>query len=803
MLKQLQKIWHFFSKRHPRKTLLGIAFLLLWYWFSLPSPLFNQPTSLVLGDRNGDLLGAKIATDGQWRFPYSDFVPEKFEKALLEFEDRRFYKHPGVDPIGLGRAMLQNIRNRRIVSGGSTISMQVIRMAKKAPSRNIFQKFLETIIATRLEIKYSKKEILAYYSSNAPFGGNVVGLDAASWRYYGKQAALLSWSEAATLAVLPNSPGLIHPGRNRQALFEKRNRLLKRLFDKGDIDKFSYELALEEPLPIKPHSLPRFAPHLLERVNLEYNKKSNHKPSKIKTTLDINLQKASSKILKRHNRLLKNNDIHNICAVIIEVKSGAILTYNGNVPGSGMEHGEAVDILNAPRSPGSSLKPHLYALMLHEGEITPNTLISDIPTQLTGYRPENFYESYDGVVTAKRAIVRSLNVPLVRMLQEYGLEKFHYHLKNWGFRSINKPPQHYGLPLILGGGEVTLLELTNSYACMARVLNHFHPNDGKYNSDDFRAVKFYVEENELTNKSNKLEDTPPFLNASAIWQTFEALQDLERPTSQGEWKKFENSHQIAWKTGTSFGFRDAWAVGVTPKFAVGVWAGNADGEGRPGLVGVKAAAPILFDLFELLPHSNWFDPPLDELSETVICKESGFAALAICPRDTILTAPMASRIKPCRFHEMVHLNAGKDYLVHSNCYDTNEMVQEVKFVLPPVEEYYYKVKNPNYETLPPFLGTCIGSHSTLNAPMQLIYPKHSTKIYIPVDLDGNMSKTVFKAAHRRPETTIYWHLNNEYIGSTKSFHDLELNPQAGKYLLVLVDEKGNRLEQKFEIIEKN
>lgn len=801
MKKKLKIIIAFF-KKHPRKTIFSFLLLFSIYWFSLPAPLFQVPTSYVLEDKQGNLLGAKIAKDGQWRFPFNKNVPEKFQTAIIEFEDRRFFNHPGIDPIGIGRAFKQNIANKKIVSGGSTISMQVVRMAMYAKTRNIFQKLLEMVLATRLEIKYSKKEILAFYASNAPFGGNVVGLDAASWRYFGKQANLLSWSEAATLAVLPNSPALIHPGRNRNELLAKRNRLLKRLFDQDLIDKLTFQLALEEPLPAKPLPLPRLAPHLLEKARRNHAQNKSEATPLLKSTIDMPLQNQIGQILNQHNQLLKHNGIHNIAALVMEVETGNILSYHGNVENAGAEHSEAVDIIQAPRSTGSILKPFLYALMIHEGKILPNSLISDVPIYLNGFSPENFHENYDGLVIAKRALVRSLNIPFVNMLQDYGLEKFHFSLQKMGFHSINKTPNHYGLTLILGGAESSLWEITNAYAYMSRALNHFQEYNGEYNPMDFRSPNYQFSEGSEKKDKQELQKEAPIIGAAAIWETFEAMRTLERPTSEGEWKEFNSSKKVAWKTGTSFGFRDAWAVGTTPEYTVGIWVGNADGEGRPGLVGVKAAAPILFDIFDLLPSSQWFLPPYDEIKQVEVCQKSGYLATSLCDKVIVDGNTTSEKLKHCPFHKMIHLDKSQKWQVTNQCLSPNEMVHQPWFVLPPIEEFYYKSRNPSYKPLPNFMEGCKTINANNQNPMELIYPKDATKIYVPVDLNGNLSRTVFQIAHRQPGVTIYWHLNNEYLGSTNSFHNFELNPDAGHHILSVVDENGFRMEKEFEILEK-
>jgi penicillin-binding protein 1C len=816
------------ARRHPKKTAAAFVVLLAWL-LCLPRPLFDDPLSIVLEDRNGELLGARIAADGQWRFPAApdEVVPDKYAACVVAFEDRRFRYHPGVDPLSLGRSLWLNARAGRVVSGGSTLTMQVIRMARKNPSRTVFEKIVEIILATRLELTYSKNAILGLYAAHAPFGGNVVGLEAASWRYYGKAPALLSWAEAATLAVLPNSPALIHPGRNRAALLAKRNRLLERLRDHGALTALECELSVEEPLPEAPLPLPQLAPHLLDRLagskfeirNSKFEIQKSRSANRFHSTVDRNLQERVAAILARRQAQYRGNDIHNLAAVIIDVPTGEVLAYAGNVPGAGAEHGENVDVLRAPRSTGSILKPYLYALALESGDILPRSLLHDVPTQLGQYKPENFYETYDGAVPARRALVRSLNVPFVLLLQQYGLEKFHFNLGRLGLSTLRYPPDHYGLSLILGGAEANLLDITNTYACMARVLGGFYERNGRYDQHDFRAPSFLMGNRGANLQAGRFpgavdRDGQPggwphtsqseILSASAIYYTFEAMQEVERPTSAGEWELFRAGRPIAWKTGTSFGFRDAWAAGVTPRYAVGVWVGNADGEGRPGLLGVDMAAPVLFELFDELPGGErWFDPPYDDMAEVPVCHQSGFRAGPYCEADTSWIPKSSLKAAACAFHQLLHLDATGQYQVTSACEAPAEMQHVPWFVLPPMEEFYFKSKNPAYASPPPFRPDCLAStEAQSQPPMQLIYPKHPTRIYVPVDLDGRRGSTVFQVAHRSPETEIHWHLDGAFLGSTKTFHQLALQPPVGPHVLTLVDQAGYRLEQRFEIIGK-
>ncbi len=793
------KIFRFLFVRHKVKTLLILGGLLL-YWFSLPKRLFQDPTCMVLEAKDGQLLGARIAKDGQWRFPYNDEVPEKFSAAIVEFEDRRFFYHPGVDPAAVLRAFVQNFKNKRVVSGGSTLSMQVIRLSRRNRSRTIFEKIIEMILATRLEFRFSKKGILALYASHAPFGGNVVGLDAASWRYFGKNVQSLSWAEAATLAVLPNSPSLVHPGRNRALLQDKRDRLLERLLEKEVIDSVAYELALEEPLPERPHALPRLAPHLLERAYSEHFKNRPEAITRLRTTIDYNLQNAVNGVARRSFLGLKNNEIHNLAILVLEVNTGNVAAYIGNAPGTGVEHSEDVDIITAARSTGSTMKPLLYAMLMQEGKLLPESLILDIPTQLGNFRPENYMETFDGVVPARMALARSLNVPFVRMLQLYGLEKFHYNLKKMGVSTLKKPPSHYGLTLVLGGAEASLWDLSGIYCSMARTLGGFYPNNGLYDPTDFHPANYLFKEPQPDSTRRRLLKEAPIFSADAIWLTFGAMEELQRPGSEGDWQRFESGRPIAWKTGTSFGFRDAWAVGITPNYVVGVWVGNADGEGRPGLVGVQAAAPVMFDVFNRLPAARWFDQPYDAMKKVAVCKKSGYLALDLCEKDTVWAAAQAQNVASCPYHQWIHLDKTKRWRVTSRCENPVDMVQTPWFVLPALEEYYYKNINPNYAPLPPFKPGCNEGMEDAARPMQLIYPKTFSKIYVPLDLDGLPGRTVFKIAHRNPGAIIYWHLDRQYIGSTANFHEMALNPSEGLHQLTAVDDQGNRLEQTFEIL---
>ena len=772
-----------------------ISIFLYTFWQILPSPLFNDPTSTVINDRNGLLLGAHISADGQWRFPELDSIPNKYARALVEFEDSRFYWHWGVDPLSFARAMFQNLKARKTLSGGSTISMQVVRSARKNKARTIKEKLIELVLSTRLEFSYSKKSILRLYASHAPYGGNVVGLEAAAWRYFGRRPKDLSWAESALLAVLPNSPALIHPGRNREALRQKRNRLLKKLFKKHIFDEQTYHLSVEEDLPLKPATFPEYAPHLLARVNAQDAPKRSN--TRFTTTLDLNYQDKINTIISRHHEQLQGNGIHNAAVLVVEIETGEVLAYLGNVSlKNGSPHHNAVDVIHAPRSTGSVLKPLLYCSMLSTGEILPNSLVADIPTQIGGYAPQNYNLGFDGAVPANRALARSLNIPAVKMLQSFGVGRFQDVLTKLGMTSLKQTPDYYGLSLILGGAEGKLWDLVGIYASMARSLIHFNQK-GKYNPDDYRMPNYI---NKIKRTEHSLEKSS-ILSASAIWQTFEAMVELERPDEESNWDQFSSKYRISWKTGTSFGFRDAWAIGLTPRYAVGVWVGNADGEGRPDLIGVKVAAPILFDIFNVLPsYKRWFDRPYDDMIQVQTCKKSGFLASDACSEtDTTWVAKTGNRSAVCPYHRIVHLDKSGQYQVTTDCEHQANMQHVKWFVLPPAMEWYYQKRNADYKPLPPFRSDCASALSS-HRSMEMIYPQNNTKLFIPIELDGSPGRVVFNLAHRKANAKVFWHIDDTFVGETQNEHKIAVKPKIGKHILTVMDESGEKVKLEFEVL---
>lgn len=774
------------SKLKYRISIPIVLVLFVWYVFCLPSPLFDVSYSTTVTDRSGQLLGARIADDQQWRFPITDSIPEKYKTCVVAFEDQYFRYHWGINPVSIFRAIKQNVAKKKITSGASTITMQTIRMAR-GEKRTYGEKFIEMILATRLEFSYSKDEILELYASHAPMGGNVVGIDAASWRYFGHEASTLSWAEAATLAVLPNSPAAMHFGRNRDLLLNKRNRLLKKLLDQETLNQTDYELAISEPLPFQPHPLPQIAPHLVTKIYLEQPNKRVH------STIDRGLQLQTEAILRRWNAQFIQNDIKNLAAVVIDAQTNEVLVYSGNIDFYNTASANQVDIIQSPRSTGSILKPFLYCAMLQDGALLPDQLLADIPLNVHGYTPKNYSLKYDGAVPASEALARSLNIPSVISLRDYSVPKFYTLLKQAGMTTLNRSSDHYGLSLILGGAEGKLWDITSIYTKMVQSLNDYN-SEGEYYD---RPQPTYIFNEK---KDDDLPTNPdPLFKAGAVWQTLEALTNVNRP-EEIDWRSIPSMRKIAWKTGTSFGFRDGWAVGANSRYVVGVWVGNSDGEGRPDLVGARTAGFVMFDIFNTLPATKWFARPTSDLVVAEICHRSGCLKGLNCPAneiDSVYISPKGVNGKVCNFHEIIHLSEDGQYQVYEDCAGKRGIVHTPWFVLPPSWEAFYREHHPDYRAKPPYSPECIDNRQSKT--MEFIYPFWGAVINLPKQLDGSEGRVVFELAHSRPETKVFWHLDEQYIGETRDIHKKEYSPSKGIHRLTVVDELGNTTSIKFEI----
>ncbi len=781
----------------PRRALAVGTGLLAAFWLFVPVVSFDDPLSTVVLDREGELLGASIAADGQWRFGLAAAVPPRFEAAITCFEDRRFRLHPGVDPLALGRAAFSNLRAGRVVSGGSTLTMQVVRLARKGRPRTLAEKAIEALLALRLSLAASKGEVLGLYAAYAPFGGNTVGLDAAAWRYFGREAKRLSWAETATLAVLPNAPSLVHPGRNRERLLARRDRLLDRLRERGVIDATTAALAKREPLPEAPEPLPMRAPHLVARVRAEQRLlpvRAGDASPWVRTTLGLALQARATEILARHRRALAENGVMNAAALVLDVPSGEVRAYVGNHwPPGAAEAGEHVDVVTARRSTGSVLKPLLYASMLEAGEVLPAQLVADVPTRIGSFHPENFDRGYAGAVPAAQALARSLNVPAVRLLRAHGVERFAAVLRRLGLTTLDRPGTHYGLALILGGAVATLWDVAGVYAGLAR--------SALATTTQEAAGAFFAPSLRAEGSRARREAAP--VGPAASYLTLAAMLEVERPGDELGWRQFASARRVAWKTGTSYGFRDAWAIGVTPRHVVAVWVGNASGEGRAGLTGHAAAAPVLFDLVGTLAADGWFAPPVaGGLVDIDVCAKSGMRAGPDCAERRAELVPRAGLDSPpCAYCRRVHTDAAGAWQVHAGCEPLDGLHARSWFVLPPALETHYRRLHADYRPPPPYRPDCRAAlGGTSAASLAFVYPREGALVYVPLELDGASGRVVFEAAHRDPRARVFWHLDGEYQGETVERHEMALAPRPGSHRLVLVDERGESVERRFSVV---
>ena len=768
-----------------------VTAMLAWArWWPL-DPLFAAPSSTVLLDKDGRLLCATVAIDGQWRFPPPDSLPYRFVSCLIQFEDRHFRDHCGVHLPSMARALRQNTRAGHVVSGGSTISMQVARLSLGKKDRSVKHKAQEVVLALRMEMQYDKDEILNFFAANAPFGGNVVGLDAAAWRWFARPAHQLGWAECATLAVLPNAPSTIYPGKGHAALKRKRDRLLDRLWEIGILDSLGCALAKEEPLPDKAQPLPQTAPHLLSTLAT-----NGLAGTIVHTTIDAHLQQKATNAVGHYASALEANELHNAALLIMDVRTGNVLAYVGNNPSAGRSHAGSVDIIQKPRSTGSLLKPFLYADMLQSGELLPHTLVADIPTHYSGFVPRNSDGQFNGAVPASRALARSLNVPAVRALRAHGVARTLRTLQAMGLGSLNKGADHYGLSLMVGGGECSMWELAGAYSSMVRILSSYgRTSTGRTLGTVHPPI--VVDPTNARDADHSKEDQLP-LSASSIHFTLEALRTVNRPDAQTGWQYFNGGQPISWKTGTSFGHRDAWAIGVTDRWCVAVWTGNASGEGRPGNTGTLAAAPLMFEMFSLLPASAALAPPFDDMVRVPTCTRSGHRAGPACePVDSTWIPAVGMRTSLCPYHQWLTLDPTGRFRT-----TPQSGTQQVSwFVLPPAMEHYTAPLDPLYLPLPLWNDRTDGAYG--DASFALIYPSAGSRLLIPLELDGSPGNVVFEATHRYQTAVLYWHLDGTYMGLTAGDHRMAMSPAEGEHGITLTDASGAIVEILFTIVSGN
>jgi penicillin-binding protein 1C len=704
-------------------------------------------------------------------------VPEKFKEAVLCLEDSHFYHHPGVNPFSLLRALYQNISSGQTVSGASTITMQVARLMQPK-KRTYLNKALEILQALKIELLYSKNEILRLYLNHAPYGQNIVGYQAASLRYFQKMPEQLTWAEAATLAVLPNAPGLISPHTNPQLLRAKRDSLLGKLLAKGNIDQDTYRLALQEEVPKASKPFPMLAPHLAQFLKTREAKKT----AIIRTNIKKEIQQRVENLVREHSIYLNRLGIHNAAALVAETQTGKVRAYVGSQNFFDESSQGQVDGVRAPRSSGSLLKPFLYALSIDEGIILPQTLLNDTPTFYGAFSPSNADEKFSGMVTAKEALVRSLNVPGVRLLYTYGLYRFYSFLKSAGLTTLFRTADDYGLPLIIGGAETTVWDMAVLFRGLA-------------SGGQFRPLQIL----KISENSDRRDAFPSLISPGACYLTLNMLRELERPGAEYYWQQYQNQYPLAWKTGTSYGQRDAWAVGVSPQWVIAVWTGNFNGEGNANLAGSSCAGPLLFDIFNSLPKDPqkiWFEKPFKDLTLQEICQDTGFLAGEHCERRITVEVPASMKtLKICPYHHTIHVNNDQTYQVCSLCWQPGNHRKISCLNFPPDVVQYLRTRGQVISSIPPHNPSCPAQSES--SPLQILYPPKNSRLWVPRDFNGRLQKVILRAAHREKSRILYWYLDNRFLGSSIDKHTKAVELRKGWHILEVIDEVGNRYRQRF------
>lgn len=742
---------------------LAAAFLALDAIFPFPYAALRPPPARVVRDRAGEPLRVFLPPDGRLRYAVrAGDVSPAARRALIASEDRWFGRHPGVNPLAVLRAAWSNLRAGRVVSGASTIPMQVARLVEPRP-RTLGAKCIEAFRAVQLTLHAGDEAAFEAYLNLAPYGGNLEGIAAASEAYFGKPPRELSLAEAALLTALPRSPNAYDPVRRPKAARAARDRVLLRLAAQGDFPRSEAAEALSRPLPTARRRPAFAAPHFAQMA-------ADATPGapEVRTTLDRETQRIAEATVRARARGLREIGIDNAAAVVLDLRGRAVRAMAGSAGFFERAYDGEVNLATARRSPGSTLKPFLYAMAIDRGAIAPETRLLDVPTSYGGYVAENYDDRYRGLVTAREALVHSLNAPAVRLLAGVGLRDFHRLLLRGGLATLDRPTAEYGLPLILGAGETTLLDLTNLYATLAEGGLH-------------RPVRF-------------LEEAPGaperLFSAEAARLVSEILQDVRRPDMPEAWRLARDAPAAAWKTGTSYGHRDAWAVGFSGEHAIGVWVGNPDGRGRKGISGSEHAAPILFDLFRALEPGG-APPRIDapRLGTRSLCALSRALATPDCPsRVEARVVEGATRLKPCDWHRRVLVDAATGAPLAPKCVGKRPARAEVETVLP-AELVAWRIAEgepPAERTAP--LSECEGA-AAAEGP-RIVSPEAATPYRIrrgaPLGDQGIRLAAQAPAGAAR----LFWYQDGVLVASGAPGAALFVAPERGAHRIAVVDEAG-------------
>ena len=751
--------------------LIIFIFTILLLTIPLPEKKLYPPQAYRFYDANGNLINQLISKDQFYRM-YIPFekIPPLFVKTLLIHEDKYFYQHFGVNPLAIVRAIFDNVVASHIVSGGSTITMQLARMLERR-ERTIFAKIIESFRAIQLELRFNKKEILAHYQAIAPYGGNIEGLQAASFSYFNKPATDLSIAEIALLIAIPKSPNQRRPDRHPDAAEDARNKILTKMLLAEVITSEQFERAKREKINISRHKNINIIPHTAWNFRLKQADKYVWH-----TTIDINIQQRIKNLLQQYVKSLEGFNITNAAAVVIDNETREVKSVVGSIDYYSIKGLGANDGSRTARSPGSTLKPFLYGLAMQEGLISERTVLYDIPVNYAGYSPQNYSKEFIGPVQVREALTESLNTVAVKLSNNLGLEKLYDLLKEGGVTTLNHPHTYYGLPLVLGGVEIPLIEITNLYASLA--------NEGIY--QPYKILKD-IETTEIKTQ---------LISKEASWIISNILTDVERPDFPSSWRYSKNRPTIAWKTGTSYGHQDAWSVGYSPRYTIGVWMGNFDGSPSVGLTGSGMAAPILFDLFQAIEPTiskQWFSKP-NKVQIRKVCATCGTLPTRHCSslidEYYIKDIQGPAYTQRCDIPQAITIDkrTGKQSIETTPIRYREEKIYNIW----PAEIATFLLKHgvPVRNSPPYEINNMAGQRYY---PPKILSPVKNTVYYKRINKIENEDHGIkLSAATTNRVRKVFWFLNGKHIKKTDPAHDIIINPPIGEYDVLLVDDVGGR-----------
>ncbi len=769
----LHKIKHYIT--HYWKHSLGIL-LLLFITFLLLDWCFPTPSHIdyatVITDKQGKTAHAFLSKDDKWRMKaLPEEISPLLEKAILYKEDKYFYYHPGVNPIAIGRAAFNNIVKGKRTSGASTITMQLARLLEPR-QRTYSSKLIEVFRAMQLEWHFSKTEILQMYLNHVPYGGNIEGIKAAALLYFNKAPNHLSLAEVTALSIIPNRPNSLRIGKHNEYIVTQRNKWLQHFQEGNLFDDLLIADALEEPLTAYRLDAPKKIPHLAYRLKRQYPNKAI-----INSTIDLKQQEKVERLVKQHVNQLRAWRIQNAAVLVIDNRTMEVVSYVGSADFNNAADAGQVDGIRAVRSPGSTLKPLLYGIAFDKGLITPKHIVSDVPTNFSGYVPENYDGKFRGKVSIEFALANSLNIPAVKVMNQIGPATFIDYLKRAKFRQIQSDQNKLGLAMALGGCGVRLEELTQLYSSFAKE-GQLHP------------IRYTHSPNPSIPQS--LHPSKQILSPSANFMTTEILLQLTRPDLPVEWHNSAHLPKVAWKTGTSYGRRDAWSIGYNKHYTIGVWVGNFSAKGVPELSGASSAAPLLFNIFNEVDYNapkDWYDPP-KELDYRLVCSQSGLSVNHFC-EDQVIDAyiPTTSRNELCQHLKEVYITPDSTMAYCTSCLPLNGYKKAHFPNYSPEIRAYYDNYQVHYQAIPIHNPKCERLFAE-GAP-KIISPVNSLEYYVE---KKDTQQLMLSCQVSSDVDKVFWYVNKRFHQASLASEPVFIDPPAGRVDISCTDDKGRQTQ---------